>query len=200
MPELALLQSSACFDNADYRSTADGSVPRQPWGLSVAERIFSLRLRQTYHSFALSCLLCPWCNRHTLYILCETQKRTAYKGTHAPSNVGCKMKHCNVYYFIVPNLGACYVWNFIINLNGLNCQDFFLNDVLRFVNPLSIDDFGVYLSLRFWSCQGRLCRLFTLDKDINALHLLSGQGSCLDPCPFGEKRVWAAPTLVYGSR
>ena len=51
------------------------------------------------------------------------------------------MKHCNVYILIVPNLGACYVWNFIIYLNGLNCQDFFSDDVLLFVILLSVDDF-----------------------------------------------------------
>ena len=67
------------------------------------------------------------------------------------------MKHCNVYILIVPNLGACYVWNFIIYLNGLNCQDFFSDDVLLFVILLSVDDFILGGACKLGAVKGGTC-------------------------------------------
>ena len=75
MPELSPLLASAYFDNADYRSTADGSFTTTAVGLSVAEEIFCLG-STTPTALLRSRVQCVCGASDTHYIdLAQTQKK-----------------------------------------------------------------------------------------------------------------------------
>lgn len=84
MPELAPLQSSACFDNADYRSTADGSVTATAVGLSVAELDFFAEAPPNLPQyFAFSCFLVPVVQSvRTILTLHKRKKKQPARVTH----------------------------------------------------------------------------------------------------------------------
>lgn len=91
------------------------------------------------------------------------------------------MKHSYAYILYCANISARYVWNFIIYLNGLNCQDFFSDDVLLFVNPLSIDDFILGGCRKLGAVKGGTCSACLALDNTRLACIIAVIGGILNP-------------------